>query len=132
MYWPVYFAQWNPVVFRNILTMNRHQHVEFQNSVIQNGEMYFNIDNRLKSYFLSLPSDCPYLFPWKMRKGQWLTLPVNYRKQWLDVKKEAGTTSPTSSNLCRSTLQERWRNSRLAGDEQTILSGIRQMIRSRK
>ena len=91
LYMAVYFAEQNPIrktdqfnlVRRNLDVSKRLiRYLPGKTSRIKKQYTVLpNVDNELLEYFLSLPPDCPYLFPRINKKGNWYHM-GNPRKHW--------------------------------------------------
>jgi len=98
LYWPFIFSLKNPIRKGDFQSLTRDNFdwfkpwVHFYPSKTRkkkNRETYLPfLDSSLLSYFKSLPGDCPYLFPYIDKKGNWHKL-NDFRKHWYSILNEA-------------------------------------------
>lgn len=103
LYWPVYFSLKNPIRKGDLIGLVRENLDMFQpwvHHIASKTEEIMNqretvlpfIDEPLKQYFLSLPKDCPYLFPYmRTEKGEWRPL-GDFKNHWQHMLREAEIT----------------------------------------
>lgn len=104
IYWPVYFAERNPIRAGDLFSLTRENYnrdknwIEFYPSKTrerQNRKTYLKqIDQSLRDYIDSLPADCPYLFPAINAEGKAYHAHsgrnFQYHKEWRRVCVKAG------------------------------------------
>lgn len=97
LFWPVYFAERNPIREKDLFSLQKENYIQKKNWIqFYAGKTEDNqprmtylkqIDSNLRNYFLSLPPDCPWLFP-KIKNGIYCQAYENYNDynpEWWNV-----------------------------------------------